>query len=160
MTNESDFNKFVWNNITCHIHSYLSYTHLEHDHLEHGGWLGFDLPVSKSGQNRVQSIDGLPDSSAVLAGYGSNSFCWIAIWFSWSHFLADDLQYDFSGGFLTWGYHQIPKSSILEWDFPWNKPTLLGYHDYGKPLFSSLVNPPTRACYGNPIPSHGSGMSG
>ena len=27
-----------------------------------------------------------------------------------------------------------PKSSILDWDFPWNNPTIFGYpHDYGNP---------------------------
>ena len=30
------------------------------------------------------------------------------------------------GGFLKWGYPQ--SSSISFWDFPWNKPSILGYH--------------------------------
>ena len=57
---------------------------------------------------------------------------------SWTNIEAPKQQQTY-GGFHKWGYSQ--SSSILDWDFPWNKPTILRYpHGYGNPPIH-MTNP-------------------
>jgi hypothetical protein len=140
--NESDFNKFVWNDITCHIHSYPSYTHLEPRAWSFGTWRMTRLWLTgEQVGSKPSPIDWWPPWFFSRSGWLWIQFIllnshliqlipffsrWFTVWLLW--------------GFLTWGYHQIPKSSILEWEFPWNKPSSYwGTSIYGNLHISSIT---------------------
>ena len=62
-------------------------------------------------------------------------------------------------GFLTWG---TPKSSISEWDFPWNKPTISGipWYAHSCPACIRLLLPwePSQGTHHMPLDPHCSGQ--
>ena len=61
------------------------------------------------------------------------------IWLIWRQTLLRPCakeQLFFIWGFLKWGY--TSKSSILDWDFPWKKPSSYYPHDYGTHYWDTL----------------------